>query len=55
MSKVPKIASLLSLQYLKKEGRDEVDLLHADKHKTILQADTINLTGHGQTCPNYPK
>ena len=46
-------------QYLsnisKKEGRDEVDSLHADEHQPILQVDTINLDGHGQACPNYPK
>ena len=30
--------------YLKKEGRDEVDFLHADKHQNIVQTDTsINL------------
>ena len=29
---------VISLQYLRKEGRDEVD--------------TINLGGHGQACPN---
>ena len=27
---------VISLQYLKKEGRSEVDFLHADKHQTIL-------------------
>ena len=27
------------LQYLKKEVRDEVDLLHADKHQSFLQVD----------------
>ena len=47
MSKVPKIVSLISLQYLKIEGWDEVDFLHPDKHQTILQVDTINLGGHG--------
>ena len=26
-----------------------------DKHKTILQVDTIYLGGHGQACPNYQK
>ena len=30
------------MQYLKKEDRDKVDFLHADKHQTILQVDTIN-------------
>ena len=38
---------LTSLQYLEKEGRDEVDFLHANKqtilHQTILQGDTINI------------
>ena len=37
--KVPKIASLQCLQYLKKEVRDEVDFLHADKHQSFLQVD----------------
>ena len=43
---------LISLEYLKKEGRGEVDFLHADK-QIILQVDTINLGGHGQACANY--
>ena len=30
----------ISLQYLKKEVSDEVDFLHADKHKSLLQLDT---------------
>ena len=29
----------MSLQYLKKEVRDEVDFLHADKHQSELQVD----------------
>ena len=45
---------LISLQYLKKEKRDEVDFLLADEHQILLQVD-INLGGHGQACPNYPK
>ena len=45
----------ISFQYLKKEGRDEVDFLHADKHQTIVQVDAINHGGHGQVCPNYRK
>ena len=45
----------ISLQYLKNDGRDEVDFLHADIHQTIVQVDTINLGGHGQACSNYPK
>ena len=46
---------VISLQYLNNEGRYEVDFLHADKHETSLQVDIINLGGHGQACPNYPK
>ena len=29
----------MSLQYLKKEVRDEVNFLHADKHQCFLQVD----------------
>ena len=29
----------MSLQYLKKEVRDEVDFLHVDKHQSFLQVD----------------
>ena len=46
---------VVSLQYLKKEARDEVDFLHANKHQIFLQVDTINFGGHGQACPNYTK
>ena len=30
---------VMSLQYHKKEVRDEVDFLHADKHQSFLQVD----------------
>ena len=33
----------MSLQYLKKEVRDEVDFLHADKHQSFLQVDLNTL------------
>ena len=49
---------VIPLQYFKKEGMDEIDFLHVDKHQTIHQVDTISLGGHGQAfpkCPNYPK
>ena len=46
---------VVSLQYFKKEGKDKVDFLHADKHHIFLQFNPINLGGHGQSCPNYPK
>ena len=39
---------VISLQYLRKEGRGEVDFLYADKHQTILRVYTNNHGGHGQ-------
>ena len=43
------------LQYFKKELSDEVDFLHADKHKSLLQIDTMILMGmikHSQSSQN---
>ena len=37
--------SAISLQYVKKEVSDEVDILHADKHESLLQIDTMILMG----------
>ena len=34
---------------------DEVDFLHADKRKKVLQVDSITLGKNSQTCPKYPK
>ena len=34
----------MSLQYLKKEVRDEVDPLHVDKHQSFLQVDFNTLS-----------
>ena len=34
----------MSLQCLKKEVRDEVDILHADKHQSSLQVDFNTLS-----------
>ena len=33
---------VIHLQYLKKDGREDVYFLHADKHESILQVDTID-------------
>ena len=33
----------------------EVYLLHAHKHASLLQVDTIILHDCNQACPNYPK
>ena len=45
----------MSLQYLKKEVRDEVDFLHADRHQRFLQIDTAIFGVCCQTCPYYLK
>ena len=45
----------ISLQYLKKELSDEVDFLHADKHESLLQIDSMILIGmvnHSQNSQN---
>ena len=36
------------MQYLKKDVGDKVDFLHADKHESALQGDTITTPGHDQ-------
>ena len=46
---------VIFLHYLKKEGMDEVDFVHADKHQTTAQVDTINLGGHDQVRLNCLK
>ena len=46
---------VISFQYLKKEGKDELNFLHVDRYQIVLQVGTTNLGGHGQACPNYPK
>ena len=45
----------ISLQYFKKEVSNEVDLLHADKHVSFLQIDTVIFDGDSQTFPKFPK
>ena len=45
----------ISLQYLKKEVSNEVVCLHADKHESLLQIDTMILMGivkHSQSSQN---
>ena len=45
----------ISSQYIKKEESDEVELLHADKHESLLQIDTMILVGmvkHSQSSQN---
>ena len=33
----------------------KIDFLPADKHKIILQVDSITLGVHSQVCPKYPE
>ena len=54
-SKYPKNKFAISLRYLKKEVSDEVDILHADKHESLIQIDTMVLMGmakHSQSSQN---
>ena len=44
----------ISLQYLKKKVSDEVEFLHADKHESFLQMDTMTFDGDGQAFPKFP-
>ena len=46
--------SAMSLKHLKKDIRDEVDFLHADKHQ-ISTVGIIVFDGSDQTCPKYSK
>ena len=54
---MPKLTKIISLLFLcnKKEVSDEVDSLHADKHESLLQIDTMILMGDGQEFPKFPK
>ena len=58
----------MALQYLKKEVRDEIGFLHADKYQSFLQVDfnfldikvpagcdTIIIDGHDQAFSKYSK
>ena len=45
----------ISLHYLKKGLNDEVDVLHAGKHRTLLQIDTMilmEMVKHSQSYQN---
>ena len=59
---------VMSLQYLKKEVKDKVDFLHADKHQSFLKlyfntlgikvsykVDIIIINGHDPGFSNYSK
>ena len=42
----------VSFQYLKKEMSDEVDLLHAGKHGSLLQIDSMGMVKNSQSFQN---
>ena len=44
----------ISLQHLKKEVSDALDILHADKHESLLSIDTIILMDV-KVFPKLPK
>ena len=45
----------ISLQYVKENAKDELDILATDKRQRFLKIAVIILSGCDQTCPNYPK
>ena len=47
---VSQISEFFRMQYLKKELNDEVYFRHADKHRSLLQIDTIILGMCNQAC-----
>ena len=49
------IAGFFKVQYLKKEVNYELCFLHAYKHQSLVQVDTIILGVCNQACPKYPK
>ena len=44
----------MSSQHVKNEFSCEVNVLHADKHESLLQVDSIIFDKFGQTCPKFP-
>ena len=44
----------ISLQYLEKERRNDVDFLQEDKYQSLLQSNTIVFGGYSQTWTKYP-
>lgn len=44
----------ISLEYVKKQGRDGVDILHLVKYQSFLKVDAMQFGWHGQSYPKYP-
>ena len=54
-SQTSQTAGFFKMKYLKKEVDDEVYSLHTNKHRSLLQVDTIILDECNQVFPKYPK
>ena len=52
---MPKLPKITSLQYLQKQVSDRVDLLHAYKHESFIQIDTMIFDGDGPAFAKFPK
>ena len=48
-------AAFFKMQYLKKELNDKIYFWHSDKHRSLLQVDTIVLGLYNQARPKFPK
>ena len=44
----------ISLEYVKKQRRDGVDILHLVKYQSFLKVDAMQFGWHGQSYPKYP-
>ena len=55
MPKLPKTTSAISFWYPKKKASYEFDWLHAYKHESFLQIDTMIFDEDGQASPKFPK
>ena len=47
---VNQIVGFFKVQHLKKKVMDQVDFMHVDKHRNLLQGDTILFSRRDQTC-----
>ena len=51
---IKKSVAYKNSMYFKREGINAI-FSKKDKHQSFLQAGSIILTGHIQSCPKYPK
>ena len=55
MLSAKQVAGFFKMQYLQKQGNDEVYFLHAGKHQIFLQVDTIKFSLCKQAYRMYAK